>query len=338
MPRVIASNLIAALALGAATAAPASASAVRGEVAGLAVTGRTAVRLVDTGQGARPFRLVRGRRVTAVGEPLAEFPALAADAAGHLIAAWDHAQSGGVRYSGRAAGRGGIVALGQGTGPVRLAARADGAAVLANPDRDGDIAITIVPGVTRPIRGDAEYTALKTFKLTRTGPLVRHFAAGLALRRAGPLVLDLQQTRRRSRLVLVGRGAPKAALQTARGVRQLGGALAATEGRIAVAYVRRGRPVLATAAPGGPWRRRVLPGRGVTGDPAVAITHGRVFVAWAQRTRAGGGVFAAVAGGRRRRVSPAGAGTGPPLLAAGPSGRVFAAWTAGGRARLRRLR
>ncbi len=235
MPRAIAPARAAALALGTMTATtPASAAAVRGEVAGLAVAGRTAVRLVDTGKGTKPFRVVRGRRVTSVGEALAEYPALAVDAAGRLVAAWDHAQSGGVRYSGRAVGRGGIVALGQGTGPVRLAARPDGAAVLANPDRDGDIAITIVPGVTRPARGDAE-AAPATYKLTRTGPLIRHFAAGLALRRAGPLVLDLDQTRRRSRLVLVGAGAPTAAVRTAKGVRRLAGALAATERRIAVA-------------------------------------------------------------------------------------------------------
>jgi hypothetical protein len=123
----------------------------------------------------------------------------------------------------------------------------------------------------------------------------------------------------------VGAGAPRGALTSVGRLRQIEGAIAATEDRVAVVYVTRGRPMLATAAPAGRWRRRALGGYGVEGAPGVAFSGGRIVAAWAQQ----GEIYSATVGAhvRRRRLTRTAAEDRDPLVAAGPTGRAFVAWT-----------
>ena len=300
---------------------------------GLTVAGAPAFALLDPGEADGPFSLVRvsgarAARVAVVGAPGSEFPMLAARGS-RVATAWDQPISGGVVYLAQARRAAAPVALHTGTGPGRLALTSDGAAVVAHPDTTGDLAVTTTPGVAGRAAAGA---APSTVRLSADAPRRRHFAAGLALRGDEPLVLDLVQQRHRSELRVVGEGAPAAPVTGVGALRVLEGALAATRDRIAVAYVSRGRPVLATAAPGGAWRRRTLSGSGVDGAPAVALAGGTALVAWSQPGLGGRrDVRLAVAGPggriRTRWLTRTTSDERPPLLASGPTGRVVAAWS-----------
>lgn len=298
---------IAALAV-LACAAPASASALRagpGTAQGLTVTGGSAYAILATDERNGPFTLVRsdGDTITTsrrFGTGDSIFPDVAASRSGRVQVLWGRSISAGQSYL-VASLSGEESPLGSGTGPGRLLVGEDGPEV-AYPDRDGNAALAGRP-------------------LTFDGPFRRH----LPLDAEEGYVLDMAQTRQVTELRVLGEDAPRQAVAVAGGRRTLAGTLTVAGGRIHVAYMRRGRAYLATAAAerDARWSVTRLPGPG-GGNGAAAVTRsrGRTVVAYAQA----GEIY--VHDGRLRRLTFTRAGDADALVAADPdSGELYVAWT-----------
>lgn len=296
------------------------------ELAALAVDARgTALAVVDRGGRSDPFVLVRvagtrRERIDVFGAEKGEWPSVAA-AGGRALVAWARPISGGAELSlaregdGARLGEPGVA--GFATSPGRLAVDAEGRALIAHADERGDVALT------------GEDGAVAT--LTADGPERRHLPLDLALTATGPLVLDLGQTRERSELRVLGEGAPAGPVTSVGALRHLHGALAASDALVAVTYLSRGRAVLATAAPGGSWTRRRLPGPGGALDTPVPVIDGdRVHVAYLQRSRRARDVrLATLSDGRvrARRITRDRHDDRRPLAAVGPAGELYVGWT-----------
>ena len=297
-----------------------------GTVHAIDASGRDAYALVDSRDAQRPLAIVRSdgrrvRRVALVGEPGAEFPDIALAAGGRIVAAWARAISGGEAL---AAARFGwspyflpgepeVLEAGQSTGPAKLAAAGD-RAVLAFPDRAGDIATTALAGPPAAA------------VLTADAPAIRHLALDATMGEEGPLVLDLAQRRRRTTLRVLGPGAPPRAVVSIGGLRHLSGTVAAAGDRVAVAYMSSGRAILASSR-GGRWTVRRLPGGGGgEGAPAVGITGGEVFVAYSQKVRSSREILLFGPDGARRLTRGRGDDRDP-VAATGPRGTAYVAWT-----------
>jgi hypothetical protein len=322
------------LATAALLAAPGAAGAAdlpgaSGGLVALAAGPGGAYAVVSTGARAKPFRLVRsdGRGATslgAFGAPGADYADVAAGAAGPLTVFARPTTSG---YAYESSGFGASERLGEGTGPPVLAL--DGTArIVAYPDDDGDAALS----------RDGSTTTL-----TRTGPALRTTPLDAVVSGGSPLVLARVQSRTRSQLRVLGRGAPARPVASVPGMRALEASITRDAERIYVAY-RDGarRLVLATAAPGtgARWSRRRLRVRGtLNGAPAVARVGLRTLIATSQRV------------GRRYRifltsVGPAGAFLDPltrsggsdlaPLAATGSDDHLYVGWTHRPRGRARR--
>jgi hypothetical protein len=196
---------------------------------------------------------------------------------------------------------------------------------IAYPDDDGDVVLGATP-------------------LTQTGPLLRHAPLDAA---AGPLILDLAQSRTRTELRVLGAQAPAAPVVSTRGLKAIEATIARDDDRIYVAYRSGDRLTLASApaTAGGRWSRRRLRTRGrLNGAPAIARTGLRTVVATSQRVGGTYAIFLTTAGPAGtfldRLTSPRGADLAP-LAATGPDGRVYVAWThraRGGARRTAKLR
>ena len=320
------------LAAAASAAGAAEPLGTRTTVRALAASGTTAYAVVDARSAARPFTLKRwsGGSVATVGgygQDGAEDPALAAGAAGVLMS-WAEPISGGIRVHGQRVPNGPRLELATATGPPALALRGDGTVVAAYPDRVGDAAVALLPGI---VKAAGPYDLPSWRAITSDAPGRRHRPVGVAVPDDDPLVLDLAQTRTRTTLRLEGRGAPPATIVAVRGVRTINASLAADDDTLAVAYVSGGRVRLATAAPRGAWRKRTLPGTAtqpVSGTPVVALDGGEPVVVWTSRPRGlPGRELYAWSGGRTRRLTRTRGDEGQPFVAPRAGGGVFVAWT-----------
>jgi hypothetical protein len=342
--------VVLALSLAAAPAAQADVRLASGDVQvrALASHGQTAYAVVDSTSRNRPFKVVSSGGSSAsslgsFGDRRAGEPTIAAEAAGVLIG-WSEPVSGGLAVLGHDVHGRGPFELAVGTGTPVLALREDGAAVAAYPDRTGDTAVSIIPGVFQSPRELGPYDLPDRRRLTADAPERRHRPLAVALSGGKPLVLDLVQTRTRTSLLVAGAQAPKGVLQSVGGLRVLHGTLAADGDTIAAAYAAGGRVRLATASPGGTWRTRTLPGSGARaqGAPAVALDGGEPVVVWTSRPRGlRGRELFAWSGGRTRRVTRSAGDDGQPLVAPREGAGIFVAWTRHDRGRgvplLRRL-
>jgi hypothetical protein len=267
-------------------------------VRALASADGRAYAVVDSGDADAPFRLLRSAGgaptpVATFGRPGAEFADIAAGWAGRVLVAFGLAVSGGeALHAGPPAA---VAELAVATGPGKLVVTESGAR-LAFPDRVGDL-------------GFASLETGGTWTASDDAPASRH----LALDADGPYVLDQVQGRSRTRLRVVGAGAPHGPLLDLRARRHLPGSIAVDGKLVAVAYLRNGRVYLA-ASRGDAWTlRRIARG----GPPAVAIHEGNVRVAYERE-----GEIMLWDGERTRQLSaPAGVDHGP--SAAGP----YVAWT-----------
>jgi len=332
MRRVLIVTALCALAPGTATGAARLADDSR--VHALAAVPSGALAVVDSGNPAAPYALIRssGRTVTRLGSfggRKAEFPDVAASG-GSASVTWGVPVSGGaiVRVA-AAPGRTGE-GFGPtsdplfGTGPGRLAFGPDAAALLAYPDRSGDVTIAeVAPPGRSP--------AAPPQAVTSSAPELRHLPLDFATDFEDTRVLDLVQSRTRSELRVIGTGAPRAPLLSLRGVQHPQAQMAAADGVIAVAYHSSGRVTLALPRGGG-WSHRRLPGAGGgVGAPAPVISGGKVYVVYTQTVRERGRrpqreVFLHGPGGLKRLTRTAGTESYP-FAAAGPGGRVYAGWT-----------
>jgi hypothetical protein len=314
------------LATPATAAAAARLPGARGGLVALAAGPRSAYAVVATGARAKPFRLVRsdGRRAVSLGAfgvPGAEYADVAAGAQGPVTVFARPTTDG---YAYESAGLGARERLGEGTGAPVLAL--DGTTrIAAFPDEDGDAALSREGAAT---------------VLTNTGPALR--TTPLDVTGDAPLVLARVQSRTRSRLRVLGTGAPAAAVVSVPGRRALEASITRDAKGVHVAY-RTGarRLVLASAAlrPGARWSRRRLRVRGrLNGAPAVARAGSRTLVATSQRAGRRYRIFlTTIRSGRAglRRLTRSRGSDLAPLAATGPDGRVYVAWThrPGGRAR-----
>jgi hypothetical protein len=287
-----------------------------GPLVALAAGPGAAYAVVAGGERNAPFRLVRsgGRRVArlgAFGSRGAEFADVAAGPDGP-VAAFARPTSDGFEYESTDG-----IPLGEGTGPMVLALDGD-TRVAAYPDEAGDI-------------------VLGTTRLTDTGPALRHAPLDVA----GGLVLDLVQSRTRSELRVLGAGAPAGPVASARGLGALSATVARDDTHVYVAYRAGNRLTLARAParPTGRWSRRRLRVRGeLNGAPSIARAGRRTIVATSQRVRGRRSIHLTTAGPAGtfldRLTRPRGSDLAP-LVATGPDGRVYVAWTrrADGRSR-----
>jgi hypothetical protein len=286
--------------------APAAAAvrvAAGGQAYSLAASRGMALAVVDSGDAAQPFDVVRstGRGASILGGfggADAEFPEVAAGEDGRAFVGWATPISGGNAL--RAAP---VAALDEllpevaSTGPGRLAVGAG--VLLAYPDRDGDAALSV-------LATDRRVAAGEPVALTTTAPQRRHLPLGVAAVVEGALVLDLIQERDRTELRVIGPGAPSGPVFSVPALRHIPARLAVGSGRIAVGYLVGGRAHLAEARLGGAWSRRVLRGEGGgDGAPSPVVSRGRVSVAYTQRVRTAGArtqreVFLFTSSGTRR--------------------------------------
>lgn len=282
----------------------------------LAVGEGRALAVVDSGQRRNPWLLLRSggsssREVGTFGAPDSEFPDVTA---GHV--GWAVPITGGVRLeTATLANLEAVHAVGFATGPGLLAAGA-----VAYPDVEGDLELSSLPG-----RGE-ETTARK---LTDSAPEARHLALDAATVEGRTLVLDLVQRRGSTQLRVLGPRAPEGAVMSLSRVRHVPATLAVSQELVAVAWLVSGRAHLATARPGGTWRRRRLPGTGAgIGAPAVGIAEGEPLVAYSQRAAGRGGreIFTWRNGSTERLTSAAGDDRDP-HLAVGDDGTAFVGWT-----------
>jgi hypothetical protein len=315
-------------------AAPPAAAAARlpgGAVVALAAGRGTAYAVVSSRARARPFRLVRSggggaSALGAFGSPGAEFADVAAGPAGPVVEFARPSSDGYAYESSAPAAGGGLGApalLGEGTGPAVLALDGETRAAVF-PDDDGDATIARLDPA-----GQASRTAL-----TSTGPALRHTPLDAVVAGGRPLVLDRVESGARSELRLLGPDAPSAPVASAPLRRPLDATLARDGERVYVAY-RDGarRLVLASAAPrpGAHWSRRRLRVRGrISGAPGVTRVGRRTVVATSERAGRRYRVFLTTvrpAGTSRRRLSGGGGSDLGPLLASGPDGRAYVAWS-----------
>lgn len=308
----------------------------------LTVDGGSAVAVVDSGDPASPFALVRsrGRSRVALGDYGgwdAEFADVAGGDSGRVVAAWARPISGGSAIEaitvtpGEREPYGAPMHFGSATGPPRIAATADGF-VLAVPDRDGNIVL-----VERTLGDSGSESDERSRTLTTTGPARRHLPLDVAVGRSGGLVLDLIQTRTRTELRIVGDGAPAHPVVALRGLSAVPAVLAADGRRVAAAYISRGRAVLATERAGGGWRRHRLPGSGgARSAPALMLAGSEAIVVYEQHVRSAGSrrryrqlFIARLRGGRLRtsRLARSRADDTAPFAASGTAGEMYVAWT-----------
>jgi hypothetical protein len=284
--------------------APAAVRLDDGPALALAAAGGQAFAVVESGPPTDPFALVRSsgtaaRELRVFGTRGALFPDVAAGPGGRIHVSWGRSISAGEAYF-VATGVDEGEPMGTGTGPGRLFVGADGPAI-AYPDRDGNAALS---GVA----------------LTFDAPFRRH----LVLDHEEGYVLDMAQTQRFTELRVVGRDAPRKAVDLGGGLRPLDGTLAVAGGRLYVAYTKRGQAMLASAdaAPDAEWSVQELAAGGITGGAAVVRARGRTVVAFAQR----GDIL--VHDGSLERLTRGPALDADPLAAADPeTGEVFVAWT-----------
>jgi len=205
------------------------------------------------------------------------------------------------------------VRLGEGTGPPVLTVTGH-ARHATFPDEDGNLAV-------------GAFGSVRT--LSRDGPLVRHSPIDALDGPAGPLVLDLARSGRRTELRVVGPDGRIDSIASVRGRREIAATLARDDTHLYVAYRVGNRLTLATAPASldARWSRRRLRVKGaLNGAPAIARVGRRTFVATSQRrsiylTTAGpAGTFT------DRLTKPRGSDLAP-LAASGPDGRVYVAWT-----------
>ena len=319
-------RLLLALLIVAATA-PAAGAATRLNLSGgpahaIAAGPQGAYVVVDSGDPARPFELVRstGRSRAVIGRfgaREARFPDVAVGG-GDVGVVYGRPVSGGVEITFRAVRDGGLGAarpLMHATGPGELALRA-GRPLIAYPDLAGDIAL-----------GDAPAPPERSpYAMTEDAPHTRHLPLDLAIGPRGPLVLDVAQRPGRTELRVLGDGAPARPVLVLGRLRDLEASLAVDGRRVYVAYTAAGRAVLATASGGSRWRRRRMPGRGVEGAPAVVRRGSSTLVAYSRRVRGGRDIYVARSGGGTRRLTRGGGDDQAPLAAAF-GGRAYVAWT-----------
>ena len=292
--------------------APAEAARLPGPLVALAAGPGTAYAVVATRSRTAPFRVLRsgGRRVTALGafgSRGARFADVAAGPAGPVTVFGRPASSGFAYLSSDG------VQLGEGTGPPVLTVAGD-ARHVSYPDEDGNVAV-------------GEYGSVRT--LSGDGPLVRHSPIDALDGAAGPLVLDVAQSARRTELRVIGPGGPRDAVAATRGRGEIEATIARDDTHLFVAYRIGNRLTLAAARAtlGARWSRKRLRVKGdLNGAPAIARVGLRTFVASSQRrsiylTTAGpSGTFT------DRLTRPRGSDLAP-LAASGPDGRVYVAWT-----------
>jgi hypothetical protein len=282
---VIRRSILPALLLGLAVASAAAAAPTRlgdGRLAAFASSQGRPYSVLDDNSVKGPVRLLRGTSLLgSFADADAEFPDVAVSR-GRATVAWGETISGGQAIFAATADRlDQPLDLGFATGPGRLSADAGGA-VVAFPDRDGDVAL-VEAGPPPPSRGAYEAVPPGS-RLTANAPELRHLPLDSAAGPRGTLVLDLVQTRKSTELSVIGPGAPSQPLLRISARRDLEGSMAVdARGGISVAYVSSGRVVLATSR-GNRWTRRRLKGSVRTiGAPSVARARGKVVVAYEQR-------------------------------------------------------
>ena len=315
----------------AATLAPGAGAAVRVadddvEVRALAVSQGAAYVVTDSADDGPPYRLVRTRGSSAselatFGAGDSNFPEVVA-AGGRVVVGWDEPVTGAIAVDAARVegdGLGETLRVAEGTGPARFALSGLNL-FAAYPDVAGDVAVAATTlGDSRSRRPPSAMTA--------NGPERRHLPLAVAATSAGTLVLDLVQTAGSSELRVVGPGAPRQPALAVGGLRNLDATMAVSGDRIDVAYLSRGRAVLATSRGGGAWSRRTLPGRGGgAGAPAVVRVGGATAVVYSQRAPGGRELYL-FANGSQVRLTNARGDDYRPYAAVDDDGRAFFAWT-----------